>query len=147
MNSTDLPGPADVGITGRWRLPLAGGPVIGRFLGMSSSQRTGHNDRVPHPGGFASAGDQCQTCRWTEIRIFRTDDGWYVIHRAGHSIVPDELSRYQFTRVRTAYEVVESLTSRTNGVASLHRRPAMALAQAAAYDVPLRDAYENRAVS
>lgn len=145
------PGPENAGDYGIWFLPASRGrtvPVNGKFLGMASSQRDSHNRRVPHQDGFAPAGSpgQCSTCRWTEIRVFRETDG-YLIHRSGMTIVPGETNRHPVVRVRTAYEVVESLTSRVNGAAHLTRTPAMVLAQCAAYDVPLRDAYENRAVS
>lgn len=153
MTMTDvLPGPDDVGTNGTWRLPSPDGtdryPVVvaGRLLGMSSSQRSDHNERVRHVNGFAPVGVHCSTCRWTEIRILR-DEFAYVILKAGRTIVPGETDRFNLVRVRTAYEVVESLTSRAAGAAYLTRRPAMALAQGAAYDIPLRDAYENRAVS
>jgi len=151
-NSDTLPGPDTVGNYGRWLLPASGGgdpvPLDGQFIGMASSRRDSHNRRIPHPDGFAppNSRGQCSTCRWTEIRVFRDADG-YLIHRSGMTIVPGESPRHPVVRVRTAYEVVESLTSRVAGGAHLTRTPAMALAQCAAYDVPLRDAYENRAVS
>ncbi len=145
----DLPGPEDVGLEEAWELPSpdsAGFTVVtGRFLGMASSQRTDHNRRARHVDGFAPVGVHCSTCRWTEILIFRETDG-YVVLRVGGTIVPGEDDRPTLSRVRTAYEVVESLTTRVDGVASLTRQPAMALAQCAAHDVPVRDAYENRAV-
>ncbi len=145
----DLPGPDAVGSTGQWTLPSpdsSGRSVVtGRFLGMASSQRTDHNKRARHVDGFAPVHVHCSTCRWTEIRVFREESG-YVILRAGRTIVPGEVDRFPLSRVRTAYEVVELLTTRVDGVASLTRQPAMALAQCAAHDVPVRDAYENRAV-
>lgn len=147
-----LPGPEDVNTEAVWLLPVAEGAdpvaVEGRFLGMSSSRRTEHNRRIVHPGGFAEIGGNCSTCRWSETRIFREAAGGYAVHRIGRSVVPGETLRCRgVERVRTPYEVVETLTSRVAGSAYLTRMPAMALAQCSAHDVPLRDAYENRAVS
>lgn len=152
-----LPGPDDVNTHGRWKLPVIEGEipvsVTGLFIGMASSRRSGHNTRVPHEyrGRFSRPGPEsnCSTCRWTETRVIREDGGGYAVHILGLSLVPGETLRCTrgVVRVRTAYEVVESLTSRVAGGAHLTRTPAMALAQCAAYDVPLRDAYENRAVS
>jgi hypothetical protein len=81
------------------------------------------------------------------FRVFKEDSGWYAIHHTGVSVVPGETMRFRHERVRTAYEVVESMTTRRDRAAFLTVAAARVLAQCAAYDVPLRDAYENRAVS
>lgn len=151
----DLPGVDDVGTEGTWQLPGQSDPktgeprvtpVEGRFLGMASSQREDHNRHTFHSDGYVSRGERCSACRWSVFRVFREVEGAYVIHHAGMSVVPGETTRYRYERVRTAYEVVESMTTRRNKQAFLTVAAARVLAQCAAYDVPMRDAYENRAV-
>jgi hypothetical protein len=148
MTST-LPRPEDVGRQATWKLPTASEPAVlaGRFLGMSSSQRETHNRGTAHVEGYAPKGQPCSACRWSVFRVFRDDTGGYAIHHTGMSAVPGETMRFRHERVRTAYEVVESMTTRRNREAFLTVAAARVLAQCAAFDVPLRDAYENRAVS
>jgi hypothetical protein len=148
MTST-LPGPENVGSTGNWKLPTANEParVDGRFIGMASSQRETHNRGTEHVNGFAPKGKPCSACRWSVFRVFREDGGWYAIHHTGMSTVPGETLRFRHERVSTAHEVVESMTTRRNQTAFLTAAAAKVLAQCAGHDIPLRDAYENRAVS
>lgn len=152
--TSDLPSPEDVGQYGEWNLPSPNGPVIlnGRFIGMSSSYRDRHNRGTEHTEGYAPAGKPCSACRWSVFRVFRefapgalTGLG-YAIHHTGMSAVPGETMRFRNERVQTAYEVVESMTTRRNREAFLTVAAARVLAQCAAHDVMLRDAYENRAV-
>lgn len=148
MTYTDLPGPEAVGDYGRWLLPSPMGEpadIDGQFLGMASSQRDTHNRTTFHAAGYAPKGRPCSACRWSVFRVFRDGTG-YLIHHTGVSAVPGETMRFRNERVKTAYEVVESLTTRRNRTAFLTVAAARVLAQCAAYDVPLRDAYENRAV-
>lgn len=153
--TTDLPGVEEVGTSGTWHLPgqidretgrPRVTPVQGRFIGMASSQREDHNRHTFHSDKYVSKGERCSACRWSVFRVFCEEGGGYTIHHAGMSVVPGETTRYRYERVRTAYEVVESMTTRRNKQAFLTVAAARVLAQCAAYDVPLRDAYENRAV-
>ena len=154
--TTDLPDVEDVGTEGTWQLPGqidrdAGDPrmteVRGRFIGMASSQREDHNRHTFHSDNYVSKGERCSACRWSVFRVFREDAGGYTIHHTGMSIVPGETTRYRNERVRTAYQVVESMTTRRRDAAPrLSAIAAMVLAECATHDVPMRDAYENRAV-
>lgn len=145
-----LPGPEDVGVQRVWTLPTSDEtkPVelTGKFIGMSSSERDTHNRNTNHPEGYAPKGRPCSACRWSVFRVFREEGGWYAIHHTGVSVVPGETLRFRHERVSTAYEVVESMTTRRNREAFLTAAAARVLAQCAGHDVPLRDAYENRAV-
>lgn len=148
--TSGLPGPDEVGTDGTWALPSPdAGPedsvVTGKFLGMSSSHRQIHNRNTVHVDGCAGKGDRCSACRWSVFRVF-LDGQSYVIHHTGMSAVPGETMRFRRERVRTAYEVVELMTTRRDKRAFLTVAAARVLAQCAAYDVPVRDAYENRAV-
>lgn len=144
---TYLPQPEDVGAARVWLLPTSSSPVWvhGRFLGMSSSQRETHNRNTLHADGFAAPSTPCSACRWSVFRVFRDENG-YAIHHTGMSAVPGETMRFRHERVKTAYEVVESMTTRRNREAFLTVAAARVLAQCAAHDTPMRDAYENRAV-
>lgn len=142
-----LPSNENVGKSGTWLLPTEDGSVAveGKFLGMSSSHRSGHNRNTAHYRGYPRKGTPCSACRWSVFRVFRNADG-YTIHHTGMSAVPGETMRFRNELVGTAYEVVESMTTRRDRQAFLTVAAARVLAQCAAYDVPLRDAYENRAV-
>lgn len=148
----DLPGPADAGRTGEWRLPVADGDeqmiVTGRFLGVGSSARRAHSE---HVGRFARVGERCPACRWFEARIFRFGeeaDGDYVVYNVGQSAVPGETPRYTLRRVATAEEVVDFLTTRRSGSGDLVSvtisLPAeVVLSQASHHDVDIREVYVN----
>jgi hypothetical protein len=70
-----------------------------------------------------------------------------VLHRAGLSRVPGETARYGLDEIVTAPEVIEVLTTRRRDRDPFLTVPAARLlAQASAFDMALRDAYENRAV-
>lgn len=152
--TSDLPTPADVGNEGTWLLPCQRYPetgrhtafLQGRFIGMASSQRDVHNRRTVHVDGYAPPRSPCSACRWSVFRVFREDTGGYAIHHTGMSAVPRETMRFRHERVKTAYEVVESMTTRRNREAFLTVAAARVLAQCAAHDMPMREAYENRAV-
>lgn len=147
--------------------------VVARFLGMGTSHTTQHSDHArPHADRpatrFVARGERCNACRWFEARIFRElvlpdgvtelDDprvvdstlGDYVIHNAGMSVVDGEVPLYRYELVRSAYMVLESMTTRrvTDGGPQvfLAKPSAHALASAASLDDELRDVYENRAV-
>jgi hypothetical protein len=145
--------------------------TFARFLGMGTSHAPEHQ---PHPDRFVKRGERCNACRWFEVRIFREvrppDDadlpadwsvrpdvlrrataGDYVLHTTGMSVVDGEVPLYKHEVTASSFSVVEYLTTRRVGTqgpeAFLARPSARALAEAAEYDVGLRDAYINRAVS
>lgn len=153
-----LPGGDESGATGTWRLPTRVRSDVdpevddgvlefeGRFLGVGSSRRERHGF---HAGPYATNQERCGVCRWFETRIFRLGPNDYVLHHAGRSIVPGEDDLCRHERAFSSYEVIERYVVRRadEGTASLTRPAARALAQAAAFDDDLRDAYENRVVA
>lgn len=152
----NLPTVRDVGRVALWVLPTSDGAdevrIDGQFLGVSSSCANYHQ----HPGGeYATLGKKCRACRWFEPRIFRERAGErrYLVHRTGRSIVPDELTLTSHEWVRGPYGVIESLTTRRRDPSTGSRDPyltypaARVLAQAAAYDDDLEQAYIDRAVA
>lgn len=124
----------------------------GALLAWGSSESGDHRD---HPNSdYAPKGVKCSACRWLEVELYRkfsssaNDDGGqgntYVVVTRGPSIVPDERDYEKITFTESAYEVVEVLTVRkTRGTQSTFLPPqhARALAQAAAHDEGLKDAY------
>ena len=91
---------------------------------------------------------RCSTCRWSEIHLLRTQDGAYVVHVCGHSILPGEVPLPRVSVVRSPFEVVELLTVRGGRTAPYLSVPgARVLARAADVDEGIRDAYINRAVA
>jgi hypothetical protein len=121
--------------------------IDGMFLGMGSSHRPYHKG---HQGAeWAPPRVHCSTCRWTELRIFRSrDDRLYVVN-CGASDVPGERDFITVTEVGAPFELVETLTVTDRG----SDRPMLpmparrALAQAASHDAGLRDAYINSPVT
>lgn len=129
------------------------------------------------PVRYASTGDRCSACRWFEVRIFRVtaeviDDecnctggiaesnyahephcgtvpasGKYLLVTYGLSIVPGEVAKRRFLWTNSAFRVLESLTQRRAGSAFLPATSAQVLAEAAAFDEDLAEAYVNRAVA
>lgn len=151
VEASPLPSTADLGERRDWVLPTGRDGTVeldGVFLGMGSSQKAEHR---AHDGRYAGSNVKCQACRWFELRIFRaTDDGHYLLHFAGRSRVPGEQQLCRHEEVLTHFEVVEALTTRhasDSGPASafLTFPVARAIAQAAALDEDLRDAFINRA--
>lgn len=172
-----LPDVTETGQVRRWFLPLkeVGShstefeyhPTYARFLGMGTSFTEHHTD---HPGRFVDRRTRCNACRWFETRIFRqvllppgvasledVDDprtvrvGDYVLHFAGMSIVDGEVPLCRVETTGSAFSVVELMTTRRvtdRGPEAFIAKPAAhALAEAAAHDRDLADAYVNRAVS
>lgn len=83
--------------------------------------------------------------RWFEVFIYRDSIGRYLVHRLGQTSEPGESVRYQLDITGSAFEVVEILTSRTHSNEVHIPRPSVrAIAQAAAFDDKIRDAYINR---
>lgn len=126
----------------------------GRLLAVVSSQKLTHND-APHTdaGGTVPRGVTCSACRWIELTIYsRAVDRAYVVVRVGRSRAPGEHTLERVLETTSAYEVVEFLTVRRppggDRPAETFMPPqhARALAAASQFDIPLRDAYVNRAV-
>lgn len=139
----------------------------GRLLAVVSSQKLTHND-APHTeaGGTVPRGVTCSACRWIELTIYKRrtvempstiqaasitrED--YVVLRVGRSRAPGEHTLERVLETTSAYEVVEFLTVRRppggDRPAETFMPPqhARALAAASQFDIPLRDAYVNRAV-
>lgn len=123
----------------------------GRLLGAATSESDFHTN---HPGDFAAKGEKCSGCRWFEVAIYRRDaprgtgdpDVDYVVFTLGHTDVPGERLYGRITQVNSPFEVVEVLTVRRVGATFMPAQSSRALAQAAAVDAGLRDAYVNRAV-
>lgn len=98
--------------------------------------------------------------RWFEVDIYDMRDGGFVVHTRGRSEDPREQTLARVRRTESAYSVVEMLTVKrcvvdrshtcsTPGHTSelyLPRQSSHALAQAAKWNVDIRDAYVNRAV-
>lgn len=85
--------------------------------------------------------------RWLDVDIYaEANGGGYIVHTVGHTTFDDEITRVRIARTRSAWEVVELLTVTHKGSTYIPRDSARALAQAAAYDEAIRDAYVNRAV-
>lgn len=145
MISTELPGPDRVGSLGLWAFTNRyddATRVTGEFVGMGSSQRPRHNHPADSP---AKPGQHCSTCRWTEIRIFRstqpTDTNQYLVLLRGASTVPGEVDLIEWEWLLTAHEVMAKLTT-TRGSESWLTPPARrAAAQSAEFDGGMRDAY------
>jgi hypothetical protein len=121
----------------------------GSLLGEASSQGDTHNhpdtDYVQRGTDAAGRKLKCAACRWHEIDVYRTDDGRYVLHTIGETIIPGEKVFEKVYFTPSAYELIELATVRANPP-YLPRTSAQALAQAAALDAGIRDAYLNRAV-
>lgn len=135
----------------------------GALVGFASSQRDDHTHR---DAGYAAPGQRCSACRWFEVRIFAVSAelvpdpgdpeefendaeprGRYLVLTYGRSEVPGETDKRRAVWTDSPFEVVEALTQRDRGAPFLPTASARALAQAAAYDADLQDAYVNRAVA
>jgi len=153
--SATLPSADDVGRVDEWVLPTDDTVirVYAQFIGFSSSQYTRHSGH-----SIAKRADvdvRCRACRCFEPRIFREvgGDRRYLIHRAGCSKVPGEITLSGHEWARSPHEVIEALTTRKRDPITGDRTPyltnpaARVLAQAAAYDGELGQAYVDRAVA
>lgn len=144
-----LPFPEDHGQEGTWVVTDQDGRevvIAGTFLGMGSSHRPHHKG---HPAtDTAPRGVHCSTCRWTEIRIFSDASEFYIVN-CGASDVDGERDLIKVTPVATAFELVETLTTRDRrtGQNMLPFPARRALAQAADHSPRLRDAYINSPVT
>lgn len=121
--------------------------IEGMFLGMGSSFRPEHKG---HPDtDWAPRGTHCSTCRWTELRIFRSSDGRLYVVNCGASDVPEERDLVRVSFVETPFELVESLTTvdRRTRQTVLPMPARRALAAATSHDPQVRDAYINSPVT
>lgn len=147
---TQLPEAEDHGTVAVWLVEDRDGrrhKVTGAFLGLGSSHRPYHKG---HPGTeWAPKRVHCSTCRWTEIRLFRAEDGQFCVVNCGASDVPGERDLITVSYIATAFEVVEFLTvtDRTSQHVSLPMPARRALAMAAGHDAAVRDAYINSPVT
>jgi hypothetical protein len=147
-----LPGPERVGAAGAWRIRSnhreGTALVVGRFLGMGSSHKPEHS----HTGPVVQRG--CAACRWTETRVFSADGGdaprevpLYLVVRRGATTADGERDRISFTWATGPYQAVAECMTRprrgdgTTGAPVLTRAAAAALAQAAAVDAGVREAW------
>lgn len=115
----------------------------GRLLGTASSFRTGHT----HESKYAPVGQRCSACRWFEVKIFATDDGEYVVEMTGKTEVEGERTRHRAEITSSAYWVVEMLTQRENERRFIPLVSRKALAEAAAHDSGIENAYVNQVVA
>jgi hypothetical protein len=159
----EVPDPTRVGDRAPWALPLDNeedGPVIelaGRFIGFGTSQRAEHvgHPGEPYVGRRSETGEKvsCAACRWFETRLFLVDDdprGRYLLFNVGETVIPGEQPLYSAHWAKSPYEIIDLLTTIRTNIATNERKtflrvPARRLlAQAAYYDVEMRDAYEGR---
>lgn len=118
----------------------------GEVLGQATSEDPQHNHRTEYVSPLRQTNGQrasCSACRWFEVTIYGTPDD-YVLHTVGRSIVPGEIDYARVIRTASAYEAVEILTVRQKGNVFIPAPSLRALAQAAAKDEDMRDAYINR---
>ena len=127
-------------------------PFTGRVIGAGTSESRDHNHDTDYlvPANTTDTSGvrriKCSACRWQETTIYVTDDGQFVVHTIGRSVVPGESDRHRVTFTSSAYEIVEVLTVKGNKEPFLPDPSARALAQAAAVDDDVQEAYVNRAV-
>jgi hypothetical protein len=139
-----------------WRFATRDGAleVTGSLLAYQSTYREDEHS-LNHPGArHAERGDKCRSCRWFEVRILlvEADDavehgGRFLVYTVGRSLVPGEVDLIRAAFTDSPYTVVELLTQRDGGRPFLPASSARALADAAAHDLDLRDAYTQRSVA
>jgi hypothetical protein len=140
MNNRHRYGPSDPLVTAQFTVPGSNLEVVelyARRIGFATSEQSAHN----HDGPRATDKIRCSACRWFEVHLFKTDDGQYVVHTAGISTYHDEVPLIKLSRTQSPNEVVEILTIRKNGDTTVPAPSARVLAQAAAYDDGIKDAY------
>lgn len=86
--------------------------------------------------------------RWSEISIYRTDGGKYIVHGVGKTLIRGEIDRSWCNVVTTGVGVIERLTRKEDGVQFMPRVPNRAVAEAAsAHDTEIHAAFYNHRVS
>lgn len=123
-----------------------GDGVTARLLAEASSRVPKHS----HPPGRHPDG-RCSACRWTEVRIYRNVNAGmspaYLVEIVGNSALDGEQRYVQLETTDSAPWVVESFVAhRRDGTAYISRAARRALAEAAALDGGIDDAFVNRAV-
>jgi hypothetical protein len=112
-----------------YELPDADGSVTtfdGELLGSGSSARPGHD-------------------RWSEVHIYKTLGGTYLVHKIGRSARPGEVDRFTLHTCTEPQGVVESCkTSDSEGVLFFTRVARDALDAARKEDDELSDAFYRR---
>jgi hypothetical protein len=98
--------------------------IVARRLGHGSSFRAGK-------------------LRWFEVDIYRQDDGEYVVHTRGMTLVADETTYTRILRTRSAFEIVDALIVNHRDKIYLPQQSTRALAQAAQWDDDCLEAYRE----
>lgn len=78
----------------------------GVMLGEATSRWRTHSG---HSDTYARRFSRCGACRWTEVRVYRTEAGSYVVETVGRSLVPDEVDLSRVTVSESAAGAVETL--------------------------------------
>lgn len=117
--TANLPAAEQVGVRTHWVLP-AGPQTVeldGDFIGFATSHREQHENH--RSTTYASTKDRCRACRWFEPRIFRETDGQerYLIHYAGVSVVPGEVTHTRVEWAHSAEEILAALSTPWSGPA------------------------------
>lgn len=120
-----------------------------KFFGAMLSEASSHETTHTHAMGTLPT-QRCSACRWFEVRIYRSagEPAMYYVEMRGRSILEGETDRGRIESTPSAHWVVECLVQHRNGseafIPNVSRR---ALAEAAAVDVGIDDAFVNRAVA
>lgn len=126
----------------------------GRVIGAGSTQRDDHSHAISRDRPYAAQRQSCSACRWFEAYIYIVtrpperypESGRYLVVTVGGTVVPGEVDFHRANFTDSGFEVVELLTIRKSGSEPyLATSAARALAQAAAVDDDVREAFINRA--
>lgn len=134
----------------KYKLTTTDGEFVlfsGLLLGEGTSQRDSHTH---WPGEPPKPGVSCSGCRWTETRIFWSEDGkMWVIHTIGRTTVEGESNRYKVVWASKPKDIIESLMVKSRflkkGVRQMElpKANATALQEAADNDDEIHEAVEN----
>lgn len=119
--------------------------VTGRLIGASSTFRRPHV--CGYPDRHADRTERCGSCRWFETRVFRLTgpESRYVIFNVGRSVVPGEVNYSRITFAHSPNDLIEAYVVRRENERPFLTKPGqLVLAQAAAFDPALVDAYRRR---
>lgn len=167
FNVVDPPNPAEPGGLTRFTVAGRDGETLdftGRLLGRDSSYQSHHTHDALRS---AAKNEKCSACRWFEVAIYRRyltekidldtippaisaiepEPGDYIVHTVGVSTVAGEQRLSRIASTDSAFEIIEFLTVRkVDKEPFITVQSSRALAQAAARDEDIRDAYINRAL-
>lgn len=118
----------------------------GVVIGSGTSEIADHSHRERYITDIGSGRPSCSACRWFEVTLYRTEDGRYVAHTVGRSVIPGEIDFARVVSSTSALEIVDMLTVRRQSGSFLPAPSSRALAYAAETDDEIRYAYVNRAV-